>query len=64
MSLEIEKPNSLTVSRELGNSEKGKVRIGAGESTIRMLKPDGLKGVSTFDSVELRNYIYGINRRY
>jgi hypothetical protein len=64
MSFEIEKLNPSTVSKELGNSEKVQVSIGAGESTIRMLKPSGLTGISTFDSIELRNYIYGINGRY
>jgi hypothetical protein len=64
MPLVIDKPNSSTVSKELGNSEKVKVQLGAGESTIQLLKPSGLTNISTFDYVELRNYIYGINGRY
>lgn len=64
MSLEIDKVNSLTVSKDSSDSEKVKIQTVAGESTIRLLKPSGLTGVSTFDYVELRNYIYGVNGRY
>jgi hypothetical protein len=64
MFLVIDTLNSSTVSKELSDSEKVKVQPGAGESTIRLLKPSELTDISTFDYVELRNYIYGVNGRY
>lgn len=64
MAIVIDKLNSSTVSKESSDSENVEVSIGVGESTIRMLKPSGLTGISTFDSLELRNYIYGVNGRY
>lgn len=43
---------------------KVKAQSSVGESTINMLKPVNLAGISTFDYAELRNYIYGVNGRY
>jgi hypothetical protein len=64
MTLMIGTLNSSTASKELNDSEKMKPPTVAGESTIRLLKPSGLAGISTLDYVELRNYIYGVNGRY
>lgn len=43
---------------------KVKAKSSVGESTINMLKPINLAGVSTFDYAELRNDIYRVNGRY
>lgn len=64
MSVVIERSIPLRIPMQSGNSEKVKGQIGAGESTIHMLKPSGLTGISNLDYVELRNYIYGVNGRY
>jgi hypothetical protein len=60
----IDTQKSPMVTEELSNSEKVKPQNNIGETTIKILNPGGLKGVSTFDYVELRNYIYGVNGRY
>ncbi len=64
MFLMTEAVNSSTAAKEPNDAEKVKAQTVAGESTIRLLKPSGMADVSTFDSVELRNYIYGVNGRY
>ena len=64
MSLVMKTPNSSTASRKPADSEKVEIQTVAGESTIKLLKPSGLTGISTSDYVELRNYIYGVNGRY
>ncbi len=64
MSLVNDTQNESTVSKESSNLEVVKLQNSIGETTIKILNPSGLTGVSTFDYVELRNYIYGVNGRY
>ncbi len=64
MSLMIDTLNSTPTAEESSNSDKLKVQKSIGESTSKILKPNGLTEISIFDYAELRNYIYGVNGRY
>jgi hypothetical protein len=55
---------SQNLSLPAHGNTKVKVQSSVGETTINMLKPVNLAGISTIDYAELRNYIYGVNGRY